>query len=215
MIRWALVGVAACGRVDFDERVDAPRAIPTLVANAAMFTPSGNIPVTIEPTGSGHLLIVGIEAAMTTSVASISDDAQDVFVSANARSINGNGFTEIWYAADSAAAATFVTVVLSPGSGGEAWVLELSGAQTSAPLDVVAILDNQSVGAIAQAPAVQTATPNEIVFSLVNVSARPGVDAPDDAGTRLREHRRVLQRALNHRNAAVAPHHIAAVAMSH
>jgi len=65
--------------------------------------------LTVPATGSGHLIAVALMFNGTTSVASVSDNAGNTYVSAGARAATGSGAVEIWYAQNSMAGATAIT----------------------------------------------------------------------------------------------------------
>jgi hypothetical protein len=93
--------------------------------------------LTIPATGSGHLIAVALIFNGSTSVASLSDNANggsNTYVSAGARSTSGVWSTEIWYAVNSKSGATVVTPTLAGTSPQvQIAVWEVSGLSASTP----------------------------------------------------------------------------------
>ncbi len=90
--------------------------------------------LTIPTTGSGHLIAIAVMFNGSTSVARVSDNAGNTYVSAGARSSIGQFSTEIWYAVSSNSGASVVTpqFVGSP-THVEITSWEVSGVSTAAP----------------------------------------------------------------------------------
>jgi len=100
--------------------------------------------ITIPATGAGHLIAVALIFNGTTSVASISDNAGNVYVSAGARAAAGAASVEMWYALNSVAGATVVTstFVGAPTS------VEISTWEVSGVLSLPPDTTNTAVGTI-------------------------------------------------------------------
>lgn len=96
---------------------------------------SGSITsLTIPATGSGNLIAVALMFNGGTSVASISDDAGNSYVSAGARAVYGIASTEIWYAVNSNSGATLITPTFAGSpTHVDITVWEVSGISTAAP----------------------------------------------------------------------------------
>jgi hypothetical protein len=152
----ALVHASACG----------PQAFPT----------SG---CTISSTGSGNLIVVGIQlgkgVSTSTTIATITDNAGNAYQEAtgatSARSVDSSGGTvvDIWYARNSQAGATSLTISPSTTiSTASAFIWEFSGINTTAPLDQVGVLNSQTTGilSLSGAPVTTTNYASEIVISL-------------------------------------------------
>lgn len=128
---------------------------------------AGSATLTIPATGTGNLIAVALMFNGGTYVNSISDDAGNVYVSANAKAAVGNGSTEIWYAVNSKPGATVVnpTFADSP-THVEITVWEVSRISTSAP-DVA----NTSSGNLTldntPGPAVTTTQPDDFILSIL------------------------------------------------
>jgi hypothetical protein len=121
----------------------------------------------IPATGSGHLIAVALMFNGTTSVASISDNAGNAYVSASARAVSGSNSVEIWYAQNSAAGATVVTPnFVSAPTSIEIAIWEVSGV-LSMPLDAA----NTASGTITlnntPGPAVTTTKAGDFVVSVL------------------------------------------------
>ena len=130
---------------------------------------------TIPSAGSGNVLV----AAWTsqnggggTTIASVADNAGNVYQEAgSARAVDtgGNTMADIWYAANSVAGATVVTITPSPsGTAGTAVIWELSGVEPYSPLDQTAVLNSQSATTTPLGAAVVTTSPAEVVISVAN-----------------------------------------------
>jgi hypothetical protein len=98
--------------------------------------------VTISASGPGNLLVVlpSLEVS-TTTVTSITDNAGNTYSQVpNARASEENGssiWSDIWYAPNTIAGATTVTINFSANAtGGRVAVIEYSGVKTSSPIDV-------------------------------------------------------------------------------
>jgi len=137
---------------------------------------------TISSTGSGNLIVVGIQMgkgiSTSTTIATITDNENNAYEEAtaatSARSVDtaGGSVVDIWYARNSTAGATSVTITPSATtSSASAFIWEFSGVNTTAPLDQVAVLNSQSASASPTGAAVTTTNfANEVVVSLAAVS---------------------------------------------
>jgi hypothetical protein len=122
--------------------------------------------LTIPATGSGNLIAIALMFNGTTSVASMTDNAGNTYVSAGAHSVRGILSTEVWYAVNSKSGATSVTptFVGSP-THVEMSEWEVSGLSTPA-LDAVntatgSVTSNNTAG-----PAVTTSQAGDFVVSV-------------------------------------------------
>jgi hypothetical protein len=161
----ALVQVTSCG----------PQIFPTSTCS-------------ITSTGAGHLIVVGIQigsgVSTSTTIATVTDNAGNAYAEANSttsvlsggtssRSVDaGSGsVVDIWYARNSVAGATSLTITPSATiSNAGAVIWEFSGVDTTAPLDQVAVLNSQAASASPTGASVTTALANEVVISLAAVS---------------------------------------------
>lgn len=137
-------------------------AIVNKASNAGAITS-----LTIPATGTGHLLAVAVIFNGTTSVASISDNAGNTYVSAGARCAYGAGSLEIWYAENSVAGATTIT----PAFVGTPTVVQITAWEVSGvlsmPLDATATSSGQITLNNTPGPAVTTTLAGDFVISVL------------------------------------------------
>lgn len=130
----------------------------------------------IPSTGSGNVLVAAwtsANGAGGTTITSVTDNAGNVYAEAGgARSTNttANTMADIWYAHNSVAGATLVTITPSPsGTAGTAVIWEFSGVEPYSPLDQTAVLNSRSATTTPSGAAVVTTSPAEVVVSVANV----------------------------------------------
>jgi len=100
----------------------------------------------------------------------MTDNAGNVYSGGGvARSVlSTNDMVDIWYAPNSKAGATTLTITPNPsGTKGAALIWEFSGADTVSPLDQTAVLSSQNATATPTGAAVKTAVPEEVIVSVV------------------------------------------------
>jgi hypothetical protein len=136
-----------------------------VVENASNAGPISSL--TIPATGTGNLIVVALMFNDGTYVTSVSDDAGNAYVSADAKAYVGALSTEIWYAVNSKPGATVVTPTFAESTTHvEITVWEVSGISTSAP-DVT----NTSSGSITlnntPGPAVITTHAGDFIVSVL------------------------------------------------
>jgi len=122
--------------------------------------------LTIPATGAGNLIAVAIMFNGTTSVASVSDNASNTYVSAGARAIASQLSVEIWYAVNSIPGATVVT----PAFVGSATYVGLTTWEVSGTSTVSPEATNISSGFISSntpGPAVTTTHANDFIVSVI------------------------------------------------
>jgi hypothetical protein len=183
------VAVTACGRIDFDPLSDGSAGGSVLAVVGETHKLFGTITASFAmpaPIGAGDLVIVGVLTPSTSSsVASIVDNASQPFASSGARCAlpmaGADATTDIWYQAGAPGGATMVTVTLTANLGGQsaAWILDVSGASTTAPL-AAAQQSQLAAAATGSAPAVTTTAASAIVFSLIDFTGTTG--AGDTSG---------------------------------
>ena len=110
-----------------------------------------------------------------STVVNVVDDAGNVYVSSNASATASDGDNEIWYARDSLAGATMVTVTWSATSNLELWVAEVSGVDTTNPIDAIGAIPVGTATTTLQAPVVAPSTPHAFVFSVVQGLSLTGI----------------------------------------
>lgn len=100
---------------------------------------SGNtVAVTVTALGSGNLVIVGAMGSGSETITGVSDGSNTYVQATSCRALSvGGRFTDVWYAKNSTSGPTTVTVTFSATNTNrrEAYVQEVSGADTSAPFD--------------------------------------------------------------------------------
>lgn len=137
------------------------------VVNKASNYGSPLISLTIPSTGSGNLIAVALMFNGATSVASISDNAGNTYVSAGAHGTQGIMSTEIWYAVTSAQGATAITpkFVGSP-THVEITEWEVSGLSAAAP-DAKGITGGTLTLNNTPGPAVTTTHAGDFIISVM------------------------------------------------
>jgi hypothetical protein len=133
---------------------------------------------TIPATGAGHLIVVGFQigggANTATTVSGITDNVGNSYAEAGAAlSIDtaAGSVADIWYAKASIAGATKLTVTPSLAvTNGGVVVWEISGIDTTAPLDRTATLSNQPSSGTPSGASVTTTAASEVVISLATVA---------------------------------------------
>ena len=148
----SLVHVTSCG----------PQTFPATTC-AIPSTGSGNIIVAAWTSGNG---------GGGTTIASIADNAGNRYqeaAGARATDTGANIMADIWYAQNSVAGATVITITPSPsGTSGTAVIWEFSGLEPFSPLDQTSVLNSQSATTTPLGASVVTTSPAEVVVSLVN-----------------------------------------------
>jgi hypothetical protein len=127
--------------------------------------------LTIPATSSGNLIAVALIFNGTTSVAGVSDNAGNTYVSAGARSTVANFAVEIWYAANSNPGATVITpTYLGSPTHLEISEWEVSGVSTSAP-DASNTASGSIVSTNTAGPAVTTSQVGDFIVSVLYAGA--------------------------------------------
>jgi hypothetical protein len=131
---------------------------------------------TIPSTGTGNVLVAAWTSANGgggTTITSVADNAGNVYTeagSARATDTAADTMADIWYAENSVAGATVVTITPSPsGTAGTAVIWEFSGVARYAPLDQTAVLNSQSATKSPLGASVVTTSPTEVIVSVANV----------------------------------------------
>jgi hypothetical protein len=197
---WRSVGlvavIAACGRVGFDDSVSTDAsardaaadvggpAIPTLISSGtgggSDTSSSMSVTVTGLTAAPGHLLVVAVLSYTgADAVSAVLDDANDTYVSVNARAASDDGASEIWYAASSIGAVTNVKVMFDGITGGAVWFAEFAGVAPKSPLDGEGEATSDVQPTI-RGPTVETSEANDLVVSVIEISSGDvvAVDAP-------------------------------------
>jgi uncharacterized protein (TIGR03437 family) len=111
----------------------------------------------------------------TPSTSNVVDNAGNTYFEAgNARALATTGMVDMWYAKNSIAGATTVTITPNPsGTIGEAVIWEFAHADTVSPLDQSAVLNSQPSTSTPTGAAVATTAPGEVVVSVVIPGSTP------------------------------------------
>jgi hypothetical protein len=181
----ASLWLTGCGRIGFDALgadsvvpADAAFATPQLVQTQLNGGTGTSIGVVVTATTANSLVVVATGSwGPSSTIAGVSDDAGNIYVSANARATTGAGAGEIWYASNAAAGATTITVTWISSTNTEAWVAEVS-AMDPTPLDTVAVQSDGVITNPVSAPTVTTTAPAFVVTMLGGVSSVGAIHAP-------------------------------------
>ena len=123
----------------------------------------------IPVSSSGDFLVVAIRmVGTTTTVTTIGDDAGNQYYQAGgSRAVDTGSASsiEIWYARNSVAGATTVTITPNASVIGGAVIWEFSGLDLVSPFDQAAALSIQSQTVSVAAPPL-TSSPNELLISI-------------------------------------------------
>jgi hypothetical protein len=135
---------------------------------------------TIPATGSGHLIVVGWSSTFDTTptITSISDNAGNTYFEAgSARSVNGSSdMGDIWYAYNSNAGATTLTITPNPsGSTGGGVIWEFSNVDLSSPLDQTSVLNSQPATTTPTGASVTTTAAGVIISIMVPGGSMTGI----------------------------------------
>ncbi len=127
---------------------------------------------TIPATASGNLIVVAWSAAFgnTPTTVSITDNTGNAYAPAgNARAVDiaAGQMVDIWYAKNSKAGATSVTITPSAAVTGAATIWEFAGADPTAPLDQTLALNSQPATVTPTSGSITVASPGEAVVSVV------------------------------------------------
>jgi hypothetical protein len=123
--------------------------------------------LTIPGTGTGNLIVVALMFNEGTYVTSVSDDAGNAYVSADAKAYTSALSTEIWYAVNSKPGATVVTPAFAESTSHvEITVWEVSGISNSAP-DVTNTLSGSVTLDNTPGPAVITSHAGDFIVSIL------------------------------------------------
>lgn len=158
------------------------------VTSCGPLTAPGQV-CTIPSTGRGNLIVIGWQigghASTAITIESITDNAGNAYSEATgARSIDnvGGAVADIWYAKNSIAGATTVTITSTNASYyGAAVIWEFAGADPAAPLDQTASLNSQPATAAPIGAKVTTTDASDTIVSLAVDSGYIFQIAPGDS----------------------------------
>jgi hypothetical protein len=125
---------------------------------------------TIPSSGRGNLLVVAWSSTWGSAptIGGVTDNAANTYVEAGTAraSLSTNDMVDIWYARNSNAGASSLSITPNPGStNGGAVIWEFSGVDTVSPLDQSSVLSNQSASATPSGAAVTTTAGSELIIS--------------------------------------------------
>jgi hypothetical protein len=188
----ALVVVAGCrGFFDphggnWDASPDMAPIAPSVVNTRVADSVSGTVTTAPLTIGAGDLVIVGVISGQGgNSVTGMQDTLGNVYVATGPRPSTTNIESEIWYAANTVAGTTSVTVTLGGAYGVKLWLLEVSDMDLAAPLDATATDTTGAPGNVSGA-AVTTTVANELVFVTIAAESEDVTAlVPGDAFTAL------------------------------
>lgn len=148
------------------------------VSMTSCASPASNC--TIPSSGAGHLIVVGwaSSSGSAPAITAVTDNAGNSYTEvSSAKAVNTpSDMVDFWYAANSNAGATTVTITTSPsGSAGVAQIWEFSGVATASPVDQTAVLDSQTASSTPQGASVATTAPGVVISALASNSSVSGI----------------------------------------
>jgi predicted RecA/RadA family phage recombinase len=130
-----------------------------------------SLAATLMPTTVGDLLVVGVQFAVGTTIASVSDNAEggtstfSAIPGSHARNAHADGNVAIWYTPSANAGATAVTATAGTASVYTVVVWEFATAQ-AATVDIASGLSDQASSTTPVAPALTTMNAGELVVAI-------------------------------------------------
>jgi hypothetical protein len=143
---------------------DAASGPWTLVQTATATTAT----TSIRASNAQDLIVVAIETTNGGSISSITDNAGNTYVAileARAAVAAADRSVEVWYAKDTAAGATAITVTAATLYATVVW--EVSGLDQHHPLDTSTVLSDQAATTTPVGASITTASTGEFVISVV------------------------------------------------
>jgi hypothetical protein len=172
--RLAVVMIVAAGCRGFfdphggnwgDAAVDMPgAAMPVVVNTRVGNSTTGTLTTPPLAIGAGDLIVLGMASdGVDATIGAVNDSLGNAYAPVGVRLTSVTHAAEIWYVANALPGTTTVTVSFSSSYSTTVWLAELSGMNSSAPLD--SIMTTSAVGAgDANGPAITTSVANELVF---------------------------------------------------
>jgi hypothetical protein len=150
-----------------------------------------SLSATVTPTTANDLLVVGVQFAVGTTIASVSDNAEggtstfSAIPGSHARNAHADGNVAIWYTPSANAGATAVTATAGTASVYTVVVWEFATAQ-AATVDIASGLSDQASSTTPVAPALTTMNAGELVVAIGIVATsisqlQPGNEFTNDA----------------------------------
>ena len=177
-MRWlvAIVGLAACGRLDFDAGIapsgdgrdrgsDAGPIVPALVQIQSIYAEAktGVELLTLSTQRNDLVVVLTTDVHDGSTLSTITDSAGDAYVSVNASFTHSPSRAEVWYVASGLGGATSLTITDAASTDREVWFLEISGASK---LDLGSDVSDLSAGTTIDAP---TVVPTHVPAAIVSM----------------------------------------------
>jgi hypothetical protein len=161
--------------VDRDAVVDGAPGVWSLIATDETGSLAGGQSrvLGIPASGSGHLIVVGIETDLTP-VTSVADNAGNTYVAIpNSRATNAieEFGIELWFANDTNAGATSITA--TTGNSGELYAVvmwEVAGLAKTNAVDAVAAVSDQATSLTPSGAPITTTAAGDFVISIIIVA---------------------------------------------
>lgn len=132
----------------------------------------------IPATGSGNLIVVATMAANYGSISSVTDNAGNTYAQASGARTIHSGYAEafdFWYAGNSRAGATSISITPSASGNGMAVVWEFAGADPISPFARAAVLSDRPASSTPTGAAVTTTDSGELVVTLLVTGTTSGI----------------------------------------
>lgn len=134
--------------------------------------------------GSGNLVVVMLSGSGSETVSSITDNGGTPNAYSQASGCygtdSGGRWVDIWYAKNSLSGATTITATISSTSKHNLQVYEVSGADTSTPVDVTGVHGGSTTGTVDTGPSITTVSANDFLAATIRSSGN-GVTSENDA----------------------------------
>lgn len=162
------------GIVDDSSVVDGAPVVPwTLLQTTALENAStGSLTMPLAALGAGHLVVVAAQIEHRGLVSTIADSSgcnnyvAIAMASATTASLDVN--LQLWYAKNSCAAATSISIAATDTVSAAA-VWEVAGIRTDTPLDTAAVSNDQPSNSAIIGPVITTSAAGEFVVSVALV----------------------------------------------
>jgi len=175
ILRAGAPGILACGVLLLSAPASAQLTLVHATSCGSQSFPT--LACTIPATGNGNLIVVGWASAWGTIpiVTGVTDNVGNTYAEAgSARSVDSaNDMVDIWYAKNSKAGATSLTITPSTSGTGAAMIWEFSGADTVSPLDQTSVLNSQPASTTPSGASITTGSANEVIISLLVPAGSP------------------------------------------
>ena len=133
---------------------------------------------------AGNLIVVSVGGSSSQTVSSITDNGSTANTYTQVPSCygtdGGGRWVDIWYAKNSLAGATTVTVTFSGTSKQNVQVYEVSGIDTANPIDATCVHGGSTTGTVDTGPSITTTSANDFLAAAARTSGN-GVTSENDA----------------------------------